>query len=102
MYHLVWGESARMTLSLGPWPSLRVTSCKFSIASAAEEARSYFTYATPAGPGRTQLQPRLPGRAALLPSTGYHQLCHANQNPPDACKRPPKRPGMGTPLSHVR
>lgn len=36
-----------MTLSRGPCPSLRVTSWRFSIANAADEARSYFTYATP-------------------------------------------------------
>ncbi len=41
--HLVCGESASSTLSLGPWPSFRVTSCRFSIASAAEEARSNLT-----------------------------------------------------------
>lgn len=41
--HLVCGESASSTLSLGPWPLFRVTSCRFSIASAAEEARSNLT-----------------------------------------------------------
>lgn len=45
--HLMWGDSARMTLSRGPLPSFRVTSCRFSMARAAEEARSYLTYATP-------------------------------------------------------
>lgn len=41
--HLVCGESARSTLSRGPWPSFSVTSCRFSMARAAEDARSYFT-----------------------------------------------------------
>lgn len=41
--HLVCGESASSTLSRGPCPSFSVTSCRFSIARAAEEARSYLT-----------------------------------------------------------
>lgn len=45
--NLVLGDSASMTFSLGPCPSFRVTSCRFSIARAAADALSYFTYATP-------------------------------------------------------
>jgi hypothetical protein len=45
--YLVCGESASITFNFGPWPSLRVTSWRFSIAKAADDALSYLTYATP-------------------------------------------------------
>lgn len=41
--HLVCGESASSTLRRGPCPSFSVTSCRFSMARAAEEALSYLT-----------------------------------------------------------
>ena len=41
------GLSASITLRRGPAPLFSVTSCRFSTASAAAEARLYLTYATP-------------------------------------------------------